>query len=411
MKNNLLNNTILLFLSVSFLKRITYIIANPSTISLYDNTFYIFTLFHLVALTYFVLKLKRTFKLDWFVKIYLIFFLIDLEYLLSDSILFEPNYIYQIILGIPIIFWLFKPNIFKRIIFHIIFFKAAFLIYFLLREISNLFAVLDGSLMLGYFSTIIFNVLTLVLYIIFAKYLSSKINSNPVVKFGDLILLMISFPLLLIINYFIVKDFYTDFFVMTFILFCYFLYALNVLSKRFKTIPEKENFNMLKLNTAGKYMIYQIFGSVILFLISIVVYLIIMNSKDLDSIQNLSTASSVINLLCSIAIMIFIGIYTFNLLHANKIENKSDLLKNPKKLISISSKLKHIFFSVIMLNSVLLLLLINLINFDIDEYNRFIHWNIGDLNDFTIFYIIALIPIIFIYIKFYQLGKIFSTIN
>ena len=201
MNKKILNYTILIYL---VLESIFYPLYN-----LFNNWnqspelyIYLYNWIHIAALLYFIFKQKLNFVFDWGVKIYILyFFLIDpLKNIISAYFIYdEYSYLYpeiylNIFIGIIFGIFLFYPEKIKRIVYHVVLYKTISLIFqilfYSLLPILSVRYVNDvySEIYIDYFfklSRFFIEIIELILWILFIRYLNPIINRNPVQKFGD----------------------------------------------------------------------------------------------------------------------------------------------------------------------------------------------------------------------------------
>ena len=140
------------------------------------------------------------------------------------------------------------------------------------------------------------------------------------------------------------------------------------------------------------------------------------STKDFDTLKNLGTINLVIQVIFFIAIIIFSATYIYNFISADKVDNDSDLLKNPKQLNSISKKFNHIYYSFMTFCIIYLwwvIITVKMRYYESGESYYFDDLNFAnyDAPFFIIIYGIILILFFIINVKLYQIGKVFSTLK
>ena len=447
MNNKILNYTILIYLVLGNIFFLYYLFNNwNQSPELYIS---LYNWINIAALLYFIFKQKLNFVFDWGVKIYILyFFLIDpLKSLISAYFIdYEYSYLYpeiylNIFIGIIFGIFLFYPEKIKRIVYHVALYKTISLIFQLL--FNHLLPILSVNFVddvyseidIDYFynlSRLFFWIIELILWILFIRYLNPIINRNPVQKFGDflfsllIISFLISFKLVLEntdslpenIQYnFTSPEFTFSIYLLSGLFFLsFFLIMIRRIANSFKKISSDVKLSVLKLNIAGKNLVYHILSIVLLIIISLVFLFISSNTKDFDTLKNLGTINLVIQVIFFIAIIIFSATYIYNFISADKVDNDSDLLKNPKQLNSISKKFNHIFYSFMTFCIVYLWCVIISVRIRYIEDNEVYYFKDLDLPNYDaplliIFYGIILILFFIINVKLYQIGKVFSTLK
>ena len=448
MNKKILNYTILIYL---VLESIFYPLYN-----LFNNWnqspelyIYLYNWIHIAALLYFIFKQKLNFVFDWGVKIYILyFFLIDplkniisAYFIYNEYSYFNPEIYLNIFIGIIFGIFLFYPEKIKRIVYHVVLYKTISLIFqilfYSLLPILSVRYVNDvySEIYIDYFfklSRFFIEIIELILWILFIRYLNPIINRNPVQKFGDflfsllIISFLISFKLVLEntdsflenIQYdFTSPEFTFSIFLLSGLFFLsFFLIMIRRIANSFNKISSDVKLSVLKLNIAGKNLVYHMLSIVLLIIISLIFMFISSSTKDFDTLKNLGTINLVIQVIFFIAIIIFSATYIYNFISADKVDNDSDLLKNPKQLNSISKKFNHIFYSFMTFCIVYLFFVIVSVRTRYNEDNEVYYFD--DLNFanydapfMILIYGIILILFFIINVKLYQIGKVFSTLK
>ena len=442
MNNKILNYTILIYLVLGNIFFLYYLFNNwNQSPELYIS---LYNWINIAALLYFIFKQKLNFVFDWGVKIYILyFFLIDpLKSLISAYFIdYEYSYLYpeiylNIFIGIIFGIFLFYPEKIKRIVYHVALYKTISLIFQLL--FNHLLPILSVNFVDDVYSEIdidyfynlwrlFFWIIELILWILFIRYLNPIINRNPVQKFGDflfsllIISFLISFKLVLentpSINQVYAPEYIYSIYLLSGLFFLsFFLIMIRRIANSFKKISSDVKLSVLKLNIAGKNLVYHMLSIVLLIIISLVFLFISSNTKDFDTLKNLGTINLVIQVIFFIAIIIFSATYIYNFISADKVDNDSNLLKNPKQLNSISKKFNHIFYSFMTFCIVYLWCVIITVRIRYKEDNEVYYFKDLDLPNYDaplliIFYGIILILFFIINVKLYQIGKVFSTLK
>ena len=410
---------------------------------------YLYNWIHIAALLYFIFKQKINFVFDWGVKIYILYFFLGdpLKTLISAYIDYEYSYLYpeiylNIFIGIIFGIFLFYPEKIKRIVYHVALYKTIWLIFqllfnHLLPMLSVRFVDLysDIDIDIDYFynlSRFFFRIIELILWILFIRYLNPIINRNPVQKFGDFLFSLLIISFLISFKFFLENteslseniafiynrpEFTFSIYLLSGLFFLsFFLIMIRRIANSFKKISSDVKLSVLKLNIAGKNLVYHMLSIVLLIIISLVFLFISSNTKDFDTLKNLGTINLVIQVIFFIAIIIFSATYIYNFISADKVDNDSDLLKNPKQLNSISKKFNHIFYSFMTFCIVYLWCVIITVRIRYKEDNEVYYFKDLDLPNYDaplliIFYGIILILFFIINVKLYQIGKVFSTLK
>ena len=447
MNNKILNYTILIYLVLGNIFFLYYLFNNwNQSPELYIS---LYNWINIAALLYFIFKQKLNFVFDWGVKIYILyFFLIDplkniiyAYFIYGEYSYFNPEIYLNIFIGIIFGIFFFYPEKIKRIVYHVALYKTISLIfqilfYFLLpilsvRFVEDVYSEIDYGIVY-YSTTSIFSIIELILWILFIRYLNPIINRNPVQKFGDflfsllIISFLISFKLVLEntdslpenIQYnFTSPEFTFSIYLLSGLFFLsFFLIMIRRIANSFKKISSDVKLSVLKLNIAGKNLVYHMLSIVLLIIISLIFLFISSSTKDFDTLKNLGTINLVIQVIFFIAIIIFSATYIYNFISADKVDNDSDLLKNPKQLNSISKKFNHIFYSFMTFCIVYLWCVIITVRIRYKEDNEVYYFKDLDLPNYDaplliIFYGIILILFFIINVKLYQIGKVFSTLK
>ena len=446
MNNKILNYTILIYLVLGNIFFLYYLFNNwNQSPELYIS---LYNWINIAALLYFIFKQKLNFVFDWGVKIYILyFFLIDpLKSLISAYFIdYEYSYLYpeiylNIFIGIIFGIFLFYPEKIKRIVYHVALYKTISLIFQLL--FNHLLPILSVNFVDDVYSEIdidyfynlwrlFFWIIELILWILFIRYLNPIINRNPVQKFGDFLFSLLTISFLISFKFFLENteslseniafiynrpEFTFSIYLLSGLFFLsFFLIIIRRIANSFKKISSDVKLSVLKLNIAGKNLVYHMLSIVLLIIISLIFLFISSSTKDFDTLKNLGTINLVIQVIFFIAIIIFSATYIYNFISADKVDNDSDLLKNPKQLNSISKKFNHIFYSFMTFCIVYLWCVIISVRTRYIEDNEVYYFKDLDLPTLTtpslIIYGIILILFFIINVKLYQIGKVFSTLK
>lgn len=447
MNNKILNYTILIYLVLGNIFFLYYLFNNwNQSPELYIS---LYNWINIAALLYFIFKQKLNFVFDWGVKIYILyFFLIDpLKSLISAYFIdYEYSYLYpeiylNIFIGIIFGIFLFYPEKIKRIVYHVALYKTISLIFQLL--FNHLLPILSVNFVDDVYSEIdidyfynlwrlFFWIIELILWILFIRYLNPIINRNPVQKFGDFLFSLLIISFLISFKLFLENteslsenirfiynspEFTFSIYLLSGLFFLsFFLIIIRRIANSFKKISSDVKLSVLKLNIAGKNLVYHMLSIVLLIIISLIFLFISSSTKDFDTLKNLGTINLVIQVIFFIAIIIFSATYIYNFISADKVDNDSDLLKNPKQLNSISKKFNHIFYSFMTFCIVYLWCVIITVRIRYKEDNEVYYFKDLDLPNYDaplliIIYGIILILFFIINVKLYQIGKVFSTLK
>jgi len=402
---------------------------------LYDNGFglclcsydlaYIPILLAPTYLIYFIYRLKGTFSLDLFSKVFIIYYIIspildsyfrfgNLEYFMNWS---------ELIFSLPLVIYLFVPNKLQRLTFLTFGFQFLFNLLAIPITIQEMFTAeysetFNISVPVAIISVIL-RISFLAISFEFLSYLSKKLTRSPFVKLGDLFLVIIISPLFYFIYMWLnlkgqISNLFTSYegqsialsiLFHTLCLILFVTFGFKRLSLQFKSFPTEIVVDGTKLIKGGKNLVFYSYSILISVLVSIVLIIISLNTKNIDLLQTIGTLSSVLQVFLSIAIICFLSLATYNFLTSDKLGHNLQKLLDINDLGRISNLLKQLFWASIVL--LILSILTCLILVPGLFYGELYFYVSGfSSSPMIITSVLLSILSIFFVFKFYQLGKV-----